>query len=595
MSQNTLKTLMPNHDWQNQNLENTKDIGNITFNHFCLDSRFVNPDEAFILLKSAVNHEDNKSLAYAQQASKKAALILSEIDLTPSNIDVPWQYIPNIRDLLGQLQHNLLFTKNISTPNLKATKPNVIAVTGTNGKTTIASLTAQLLSLINADLLGFNISQKHHTEDALTKLNQLENYAGLGNALGIGIQSSHTQPDDGEPLKKTKVAVLGTTGNGIWPDLQDATHTTADVLQVQQFYYDLTQAGADIFCIEASSHGLHQQRLQAMPITTAIYTNLSRDHLDYHHTMADYAQAKALLFAWQGLQHGIINADDAYAPVMLKVLQSNQACAWLYSMNNSSDTVHNHREHEIDFLVTAYRPHLSGVSIDLTTPFGAITLESPLLGQFNIANLVAAVAATLATICQNHNNANQSNDDNPSDQLDFANILASIAKAVTRIKGATGRMQSIHHDGCQFIIDYAHTPDALAQSISSLRMHQSSNHYDKVGNICTVFGCGGDRDRGKRPLMTQAALASDKVIITADNPRTENVHAIIDDMLAGITTEQRQKIIIEPDRKKAIALAIDQASTADMILIAGKGHETYQEIDGVRYDFDDMVVLKSLL
>lgn len=490
----TLSHLMPELDWQH--------LSDIAFATLCLDTRQLKHGDAFALLKSAVNHDDANSAGYAIQAASTAALIFSEVDLTPftSDITVPWLYLPHIRDILGELQQRCLQAQE------PTSLPDVIAVTGTNGKTTVSQVIAQLIAL---------------TADK-------------------------------------SVGVLGTTGNGIWPELQPASHTTGDVLSVHHQFHQLGMQGAQVLCLEASSHGLHQQRLQGLPISTAIYTNLSRDHLDYHSDMDDYAAAKARLFAWDGLEYAIINTDDAYADTMIAASKKTDATVWQYSLEND----------QADFYVNTYHAHAQGIRISLKTPTGAVELDSPLLGIFNIANLVAAVAAVFAQGVS----------------------LEAIAQAVAKLHGADGRMQAQAAFGANFIVDYAHTPDALENALQSLRVHAPQS------SLTAVFGCGGDRDAGKRPLMTQAAVKhADKVIVTADNPRSESVDGIINDMLAGLSETELANITVESDRRSAIALAVNTAESGDVILIAGKGHETYQEIGGVRHDFDDRDILAEAI
>ena len=410
--------------------------------------------------------------------------------------------MPNIRDFLGSLAQACLQYRQ------PVTLPTVVAVTGTNGKTTISQLVAQLAQL-----------------------------AGMSSA------------------------VMGTAGNGKLGALIQASHTTGDALTVQQFLYQMGEENADLLALEASSHGLDQQRLQGVPISVAIYTNLSRDHLDYHPTMADYVAAKARLFDithFPTLTHAIINIDDEYAQVMLEMAHASGLIVWTYSLDASSMAT---------FVASRIVPSLQGVEITLQSKFGDINIVSPLLGRFNVANLLAAIAAAVA----------------------LGIDIKRMTDLVPKLQGAVGRMQRVpSQDGC-FIVDYAHTPDALVQVLDSLRTHCQ-------GKLWAVFGCGGDRDTGKRPLMAQAGLAgADQVILTADNPRTEDPNIILQDMQVGMSTEQYQRTYIEPDRQQAIEYAIKHASANDIVVIAGKGHETYQEINGVRHDFDDSVVLQRAL
>ena len=519
----------------NSQLPNLKtSLANIPFEQFCLDSRQLAANDVFVLLKS---HTPNcqKSRDYLYQAAQNAAFILAEIDpralLTKANVPphtnlaltddnaesiaqqqldrlpCPVLYVPNIRNFLGDLiQARLQYQQSV-------TLPTVVAVTGTNGKTTISQLVAQLTQL-------------------------------------TGMSS----------------AVMGTAGNGRLGALVQASHTTGDALAVQKFLYQMGTENAELLALEASSHGLDQQRLQGMPVSVAIYTNLSRDHLDYHADMAEYAAAKAKLFDkahFSELTHAIINIDDEHAQIMLDTAHASQLTVWTYSLDAAKSAT---------FVAAEIKPSLQGVEIALRTDFGnekinIMNVVSPLLGRFNVANLLAAIGAAVA----------------------LGISLERIAAVIPQLQGAVGRMQRVpSNDGC-FIVYYAHTPDALSQVLASLKTHCK-------GQLWAVFGCGGDRDAGKRPLMAQAGLAgADNVVLTADNPRTEDPNLILQDMQAGMTRAQYERTHIEPARQTAIEYAVKQAAPADIVVIAGKGHETYQEINHVRYDFDDSVILQHAL
>ncbi len=511
-------------------------IAHIPFQQLQLDSRQLSNNDVFILLKSH-NPNYQKSRNYLLQAAEKAAFVLSEMDPaaliseanTPLKMDgesnaqqqlaalpCPILYVPNIRDFLGSLiQAYLQYQQPV-------TLPKVVAVTGTNGKTTISQLVAQLTQL-------------------------------------TGMSS----------------AVMGTAGNGRLGALVQASHTTGDALAVQQFLYQMGTENAEILALEASSHGLDQQRLQGVPVSIAIYTNLSRDHLDYHADMEEYASAKAKLFDkahFPDLTHAIINVDDEHAQIMLDTATASDLTVWTYSLEPATSAT---------FVAADIEPSLQGVKISLRTDFNdktvgdektdIIEIVSPLVGRFNVANLIAAMAAAAALGAKSDISTEH------------------IATAVPKLQGAVGRMQRVpSNDGC-FIVDYAHTPDALSQVLASLKTHCK-------GQLWAVFGCGGDRDAGKRPLMAQAGLTgADQVVLTADNPRTEDPNAILQDMQAGMSAEQYQRTHIEPARQKAIEYAVSQAGPDDIVVIAGKGHETYQEINNVRYDFDDSVILQQAL
>lgn len=535
----TLQQLIDNNQTSKQQLialsqlnDYANSITDIPFVQLRLDSRQVTADDVFVLLASQTQSYE-ASCRYLQQAAKSAAFILSEIEpstllntsslvtatadqASSSQVDsdqltaqqqlaelgCPVIYVPNIRELIGDFAQALL---QHSQP---VKLPTVVAVTGTNGKTTISQLVAQL-----------------------------------------------------GQLATMSSAVMGTAGNGRLGALVQASHTTGDALAVQQFLHQMGTEGVELLALEASSHGLDQQRLQGVPVTVAIYTNLSRDHLDYHANMEEYVAAKAKLFNktyFPSLTHAIINSDDEHAQVMLDTAHASQLIVWTYSLQASASAT---------FVAASIKPSLQGVEIDLVSEFGNISIVSPLLGRFNVANLLAAIAAVVA----------------------LGVDIEQLASLVAQLQGAVGRMQRIaSNDGC-FIVDYAHTPDALTQVLDSLRTHCT-------GELWAVFGCGGDRDTGKRPLMAQAGLAgADRVILTADNPRTEDPQQILQDMQAGMSTEQYQRTHIEAARKQAIEYAVSHASVDDIVVIAGKGHETYQEIQGVRHDFDDTVVLAEAL
>ncbi|RKG54674.1 UDP-N-acetylmuramoyl-L-alanyl-D-glutamate--2,6-diaminopimelate ligase [Acinetobacter cumulans] len=479
---NEIYSLTSTADWMKQ-----------PFQGFNLDSRYVSKGQIFIALTSYSQPE--KTIQFAQSALDRGALaVISEMDLNLANAVT----IPNVRQLMGQWQKQYL----------QATQPvvaaRVIAVTGTNGKTTISRLIAELLM-----------------------------------------------------LQAKKCAVMGTTGNGILPNLEASSHTTLDALHLQNALHDYAQQGAEFASIEASSHGLEQGRLNGCAIEIAAYSNLSRDHLDYHKTLEAYAEAKSRLFAFESLKVAIINIDDEHASVMLNAARQNPAQPKILSYSTMQ---------KADYEVRDIQYSLSGAHFKLITADAVYDVHSPLLGHFNIENIVASLVA--------------------AEQAGFA--LADLIAVTPKLKGAPGRMQVIRDGGRLFVVDYAHTPDALIQVLVTLKRHVSQN-------LWAVFGCGGDRDRGKRPLMTQAALDyADVALITSDNPRTENPEQIFADMKAGI--QFAGHIVHEiHDRREAIKFAVQHAQDGDIVVIAGKGHENYQEIDGVRHWFDDVVEVQSAI
>ena len=475
-----------------------------------LDSRCVGTGDIFFALHGS--HVNPAQMAgFVQSALAQGALVvLTEVALSGFE-QQPVFYCADLRQWIGVLAQRLLQDQGLQP------LPKIVAVTGTNGKTTISRLLAELFYLNGA-----------------------------------------------------ASAVMGTTGNGILPNIEASTHTTLDAIQLQQQLYDFAVAGAQYVCLEASSHGLDQGRLDGTPISVAIFSNLTRDHLDYHGSLENYAKAKAKLFAFPDLKYAILNQDDPAWTVMQQALieslhtlpsTSNQqpATVWTYSLNNP----------QADFYVQQVSYSLAGALLNIRTPLGEVALQSPLLGHFNVSNILAVIAGAIAC----------------------GMSLAQIQHWVPKLHGAPGRMQVVEHQSRLFVVDYAHTPDALTQVLISLKHHVVAN-----AKLWVVFGCGGNRDRGKRPLMTQAALAlADQVILTADNPRDEAVEAILADMLQGITPEQQLKLELQPDRRLAIGLAVRAAQAQDIVVIAGKGHEDYQEIEGVRHWFDDVVELKGAL
>ncbi|MEG1696536.1 MAG: UDP-N-acetylmuramoyl-L-alanyl-D-glutamate--2,6-diaminopimelate ligase [Acinetobacter sp.] len=464
------------------------------FQGFCLDSRKIAVGQIFIALSSYSQPE--KTRQFAQNALNAGALaIISETSLGLTN---EW-VCPEVRYLMGEWQKQYLLAVDPVQP-LRG-----IAVTGTNGKTTISRLIAELVS---------------------------------SQAAGC--------------------AVMGTTGNGILPNLTPSTHTTLDALQLQQALHDYAQQGASFVALEASSHGLEQGRLNGCDLEIAVYSNLSRDHLDYHGTLEAYAEAKALLFKFTTLKVVVINIDDAYANVMLTAAKENpsQPKVLTYSLTQTT----------ADYHIADLQYRLSGASFTLISPTGSYAVQSPLLGHFNVENLLASLIA--------------------AEYAGFS--LVDLVQFVPQLQGAPGRMQVIQDADRLFVVDYAHTPDALIQVLTTLKRHVT-------GQLWAVFGCGGDRDRGKRPLMTQAALDhANPVILTSDNPRTENPEQIFADMKQGIHFSEHIAHEIH-DRREAIRFVVAQAQAGDIVVIAGKGHENYQEVDGVRHWFDDVVEVQSAI
>jgi UDP-N-acetylmuramoyl-L-alanyl-D-glutamate--2,6-diaminopimelate ligase len=341
--------------------------------------------------------------------------------------------------------------------------------------------------------------------------------------------------------------LIGTLGTGFHGALQSGRLTTPDPIAVQSTLYDLKKAGAHAVAMEVSSHALDQGRVAALDFDIAVLSNLSRDHLDYHGSMQAYAAAKARLFAWPGLKCRVLNLDDAFGRELVE--QAHDSRLITYSLSDASATLCCRDAHFDDH----------GVRATLVTAHGEYSLRSPLLGRFNLSNVLAAVGVLMG----------------------MAYPLDDILKAMRNVEGPAGRMQRLGgSDKPLVVVDYAHTPDALDQVLQALRPHAK-------GQLLCLFGCGGDRDSGKRPLMAQVAeRLADRVLVTDDNPRSEDPQRIFDDIRAGFSSAANATFVA--GRGAAIAQLIASASLDDVIVLAGKGHEDYQEIDGERQPFSDL-------
>ena len=389
------------------------------------------------------------------------------------------------------------------------------------------------------------------------------NFSGCLNAIGVTGTNGKTSItqwlaqaiDDLEHAPSC--AIIGTVGNGFFGKLQATTHTTPDPVAVQTLIHQFKQQGAKHIAMEVSSHGLAQYRVNGVPFHTAVFTNLTRDHLDYHGSMAEYGATKARLFYWQGLQNAIINSDDPFGAALAAELKRDNGSLKVYSYGFNE---------QADIRITHFAASHQGMSISLATPWGNGSAQTQLLGRFNAQNFAAALGALCAT------------------GYDFQAALA----ALSRIRPAIGRMDCIISEGKPLVVvDYAHTPDALEKALTTLREIRQPE-----SQLWCIFGCGGDRDRGKRPLMgAVASQFADRVVVTSDNPRTEQPQAIINDILPAVP----QPALVEPDRKAAIEQTIAQAKAQDIVLIAGKGHETYQDVQGVKHHFSDFEVAQDAL
>lgn len=351
-----------------------------------------------------------------------------------------------------------------------------------------------------------------------------------------------------------KTAVIGTIGSGFPGALEPALNTTPDAVTLQAQLADFRTRGAEACAMEVSSHGIEQGRVGGVEFDVALFTNLSRDHLDYHKTMEDYAAAKAKLFHWPQLKHAIVNLDDVFGQQLARSIDRSRVNVLGYGLGRGE--------------IAGHRLDLStrGLKLEITTPWGVAELDSPMIGGFNASNLLGVLGVLIMS-------------DVP---------LRDAVEALSRVEPVPGRLQMVREPGAPLVVvDYAHTPDALEKALETLRATLSDE-----GRLHCVFGCGGDRDPGKRPLMGEVATRlADCTVITSDNPRSENPRAIIDEILAGA----HPNYAIEADRATAILQAISGAAPQDVVLIAGKGHETYQEIGDRRLPFDDAEVAREIL
>lgn len=464
-----------------------------------LDSRKVKAGDLFIAVKG---HHFDATTFIEQALLAGASAVLAETEQAEKHLNIDYvQQKPVI--CYYQLSAHLseIAGKFYNEPSKKLT---LVGVTGTNGKTTISQLLAQWV-----EMLGY------------------------------------------------KAAVMGTIGNGLLGQVTAAKNTTGSALEIQSSLASFVEAGADFAAIEVSSHGLVQHRVEALDFNAAIFTNLSRDHLDYHGTMENYAQAKKRFFFELNSNWKVLNADDPIGAAWLAELP--QAVAVSCNANFQPNT-------EKWLKATSVQFTQEGAVIEFASSWGNGTLNSPLIGAFNVSNLLLVMATLLA----------------------LGYPLEALTNQVSKLKGVCGRMEMIKVAGKPaVIVDYAHTPDALEKALTAAREHCS-------GKLWCVFGCGGDRDRGKRPIMASIAERfADMVIVTQDNPRTEDPEKIEAEIVAGFTSMDNVGLI--PDREDAIAFAINGAAENDLILIAGKGHEEYQIIgDEVLYFSDQESALSYL-
>lgn len=457
-----------------------------------LDSRKVRPGDLFLAVPGL--QQDGRAHIADAVARGAAAVAYESEGAEPQ--PVSGAVLVPVRQLASQL--SAIAGRFYGEPSRSL---HLLGVTGTNGKTSVSQLIAQALDR-------------------------------LGERCGI----------------------IGTLGTGFHGELELGRHTTPDAIGVQATLANLKQHEARAVAMEVSSHGLEQGRVAALAFDVAVFTNLSRDHLDYHGTMEAYAAAKARLFEMPGLRCRVINLDDAFGRSL--ATQSSESRLITYSLEDSSAYLY------------CPNPQLDddGIHARLITPQGERSLRSPLLGRFNVSNVLAAIGALLG--------------------MDYP--LDEILEVLPELQGPAGRMERLGGgERPLVVVDYAHTPDALEKVLAALRPHTR-------GRLVCLFGCGGERDRGKRALMAQIAeKLADAVIVTDDNPRNEPAEQILEEIRQGFTKPER--IQFRPGRGEAIAYCIASSAPEDVVLLAGKGHEDYQEIHGVRQPFSDLAEARIAL
>jgi UDP-N-acetylmuramoyl-L-alanyl-D-glutamate--2,6-diaminopimelate ligase len=347
-----------------------------------------------------------------------------------------------------------------------------------------------------------------------------------------------------------RTAVLGTLGSGMLGTVSPTTNTTPDAALLHELLAGFKAAGADAVVMEVSSHGLDQGRVNGVTFDVAMFTNLTRDHLDYHGTMAAYGAVKAQLFSWPGLRVSVINCDDAFGRSLIEGARAKGRKVLTYGFGAA------------DIAGSRLAATAEGLALSIDTPWGRGELQARVVGEFNAINLLGALGVLLVSGVE----------------------LGPALRYLAQVDSPPGRMQRLVGDNVPLVIvDYAHTPDALEKVLAALRPAVA-----RGGELVCVFGCGGERDRGKRPEMGRvAARLADRVIVTSDNPRNEDPAEIASEIVHGIRDAGNRRYAVELDRGAAIAMAIAEAKPGAVVLLAGKGHEAYQERAGVRHPFVD--------
>jgi UDP-N-acetylmuramoyl-L-alanyl-D-glutamate--2,6-diaminopimelate ligase len=460
------------------------------------DSRSVGAGDVFLAYPGHGAKSDGRHYIRDAVARGAGAVLWERSGYAwPEDVQVPQVPVEGLKSLAGPLASSLY-----GAPSEHMT---MVGVTGTNGKTSVSQWVAQALT-----------------------------FCGKG------------------------CGAIGTLGVQYGALNQPLPNTTPDAIVLQRMLKRMLEAGAAACAMEVSSIGLDQERVAGIAFDIAVFTNFTRDHLDYHGSMQAYEEAKTRLFTWPGLSHAVINLDDPMG-VRLMARLADRIDRIAYCIAGKSP-VAEHVEDEGRITASNIRYGTDGVTFTVTCDWGMSEVKAPVWGEFNVSNLLAVLGTLLAA------------------GVDFHQAVAALA----RLAPPAGRMNAIARPGKPLVvIDYAHTPDALDKALASLRPIAQA----RGGKLAVVFGCGGDRDAGKRPQMGEVATRlADKVIVTSDNPRSEDPRAIMAQILAG-----SPGAIVEADRAGAISLAVKSAAEQDVILVAGKGHEDYQEIKGQRFPFSD--------
>ncbi len=464
----------------------------------CMDSRHAKAGDLFIALQGESTH----GFRYISEVIKlgvSAVLIEPSKGINPDSISshIPLLVIQDLPAYVGQIAKRFYADPSASM--------DVIAITGTNGKTSCAHYLAQILSL------------------------------------------------------KSPCGVIGTVGNGIYPSLQQATHTTPDVISLNEQLAEFLNQNAASTVMEVSSHGLLQHRIDGVEVGVGVFTNISRDHIDYHGNMNNYFAAKQRLFTVYQPENSVINTDCRYGRMLADSLREKGVLN-LYTFGKTE------YDSSLHLLVSDVSALASGIEYNINYKGLVHQVQTSLLGRFNVENVTAVIGVLLAL------------------KWDMQEILS----AVSTLQPAPGRMQMFNAtSGARIVVDYAHTPDALEKTLKSLRELTDNK-------LVCVFGCGGNRDIGKRPQMgVIAETIADEIILTNDNPRKEQPLKIIGDILMGIV--EKRKVSVIPDRYAAIHHAISKATNNDIVLVAGKGHETSQIDGNVTKEFSDINVVRTLI